>query len=199
MAEEEKMIILLHKPSLREKLFFLISGMIMSVPLTLFVDQFASNILSVLPLFYAALLSLVVLAPFLEEFAKAFPLFYRHGETERSIFVLGFLVGLGFGIFEFLVYVFVLEAPIVVRLPAVFFHGASTSITAYGIATKRTSWFYLIAVSLHLLNNASAFFQLIIDSSALFGSWSIGTYLATAITYLLSWNLYRNTREKIAY
>jgi hypothetical protein len=199
MAEEEKAVIPLHKPSSREKIFFFSSGIIMSVPLTLFIDQFASNILSALPQLYAILVSSVVLAPFLEEFAKAFPLFYRHGETERSIFTLGFLVGLGFGIFEFFVYVFLLGAPIVVRLPAIFFHGASTSITTYGIAKRHTTGFYLIAVGLHLSINASAFLQAAINSPALFGWWSIGTYLATAITYLLSWGLYNKTKEKIAY
>ena len=49
-----------------------------------------------------------MIAPFIEELAKVFPLFYRHGETERSIVMLGILIGLGFGITEFVLYVAVL-------------------------------------------------------------------------------------------
>ena len=34
----------------------------------------------------AAILSTAIFAPFIEEFSKIFPLYYRHGETQRSIF-----------------------------------------------------------------------------------------------------------------
>jgi RsiW-degrading membrane proteinase PrsW (M82 family) len=53
----------------------------------------------------------IVIAPFIEELAKVFPLFYRHGETERSIVTLGLLLGLGFGIAEFTQYVVLLGVP----------------------------------------------------------------------------------------
>lgn len=132
MQEDSKVSITLHKPGLRERFFFFLSGIISSVPFTLLTEQFTNSLVVTLPLFYAVLLSAVIVAPFLEEFAKAFPLLYRHGETERTIFGLGFLVGLGFGIFEFITYVFLLDAPVLLRLPGVLFHGASTSITAYG-------------------------------------------------------------------
>jgi RsiW-degrading membrane proteinase PrsW (M82 family) len=164
----------------------------------LFVDQFADALVSSLPSVYAVLFASVLFAPFMEEFAKAFPLFYRHGETVRSIFILGFLVGLGFGFVEFLVYVFVLGVPFVFRLPAVVFHGASTSITAYGIATRRAPLFYLVAVGLHFFNNFSAFVQLFVDPSVEFGVWSIGVYAVMFTTLYLSYWLYRKTSERIS-
>jgi RsiW-degrading membrane proteinase PrsW (M82 family) len=185
---QDKSIIPLHKPSLNELLFFFISGIISSVPLTLFVNNFADYLLVALPQFYATVLSVAIFAPFIEEFAKAFPLFYRHGETERSIFTLGLLAGLGFGVFEFLTYVIALGVPIPFRLPGLFFHAASTSITAYGIANKRTMNFYLIAVALHFLNNFSALF-------GLFGL--TGTVAIVAIACLISLYLYFKTSEKL--
>ncbi|MCZ7392565.1 MAG: PrsW family glutamic-type intramembrane protease [Candidatus Methanoperedens sp.] len=186
MAENDKVIISIHKPGLREKLFFCFSGIIVSIPITLYVNVFSSHACFFLPAF-SALCSTVLFTPFIEEFAKVYPLFYRHGETEKSIFTLGFLTGLGFGITEFVLYVFVEGAPVSVRLPAIFFHASSTSITAFGIATKRPASFYLIAVALHLLNNFSA-------STEFF--WP-GVFAALIITYFLSWYLYRKTSERI--
>jgi RsiW-degrading membrane proteinase PrsW (M82 family) len=188
----------LHKPSLGERLFFLLSGMVSSVPLTLFVSQFVDSLLGSLSLFYAVLLSALIVAPFVEEFAKAFPLLYRHGETERSIFTLGLLVGLGFGLVEFVLYVFVLGVPPVYRIDGVVFHAASTSITAYGIAKGRAAAFYLVAVVLHFSNNFFAFVFSLADTTVQFGPWSLGTYAVMAATLYLSLRLYRRTSEKIA-
>jgi RsiW-degrading membrane proteinase PrsW (M82 family) len=175
-----------HRPSLKEKLFFLISGVITSVPLTLFVSNFTDSLCVVLPLTYATICSVALFTPFVEEFAKAYPLFYRHGETVKSLFTLGFLVGLGFGLTEFLLYVIVLRGSVLIRLPGIFFHAASTSITAYGIATKRAWVFYLIAVALHFANNVAAIFD---------PFWIVVGPVAIAITYLCSWYLYRQTSE----
>ena len=91
--QQQQCVILLHKPSGRELAFFFASGILVSVPFALIFEN-----LSFLASFS---LTLVVLAPFIEELAKVFPLFYRHGETERSIVTLGILIGLGFGISEF--------------------------------------------------------------------------------------------------
>lgn len=197
-SQDNTTIIPLHRPNLRERIFFFTSGVITSVPLTLFVGTFTDSLCVALPIFYATLCSTAIFAPFIEEFAKAYPLFYRHGETEKSIFTLGFLVGLGFGLSEFLLYVIVLEAPILVRLPGIFFHAASTSITAYGIATKRSVMFYLIAVILHFSNNFSALFGL--SSNNFFAQLSarIGIVAALAITLFLSSQLYYKTSERIA-
>jgi RsiW-degrading membrane proteinase PrsW (M82 family) len=187
MFRDDELAIKSHTPSLTEKLFFFISGTLTSVPLTLFVGTFTDQLCVVLPIFYASLCSIVILAPLVEEFAKAYPLFFRHGETERSIFTLGFLVGLGFGISEFLVYILALDAPVLMRLPGILFHGTSTSITAYGIAKKRPIPFYLIAAFVHFINNISA----LLDPF-----WYIGGLVAIATTYSLSWRLYHKTSER---
>ena len=71
----------------------------------------------------------MLLAPFIVEFAKVFPLFYRHAENERYLLNLGVLTGFGFGITEFMLYTFVLGAPLFSRLSGVAFHSASTGIT----------------------------------------------------------------------
>jgi RsiW-degrading membrane proteinase PrsW (M82 family) len=188
VAIDDSAIIPLHRPGSKEKLFFLSAGIIVSIPLTLFVDAFSSHLCFLLPVFYAEVCATAILAPFIEEFSKVYPLFYRHGETERSIFTLGFLVGLGFGITEFLIYVIGAGAPVSIRLPGIFFHAASTSITAYGIAIKRTVPFYLVAVLFHLLYNFSTF---------LGQFFLIGGPLALIIVYYLSWYLYGKTREKL--
>lgn len=184
---DDHVVIKPHRPDLKEKIFFLISGVIVSVPLTLFFGTFAERLCFVLPVFYATVCAVVIFTPFIEEFAKAFPLFYRHGETERSIFILGFLVGLGFGISEFLVYVIALGAPVIIRIPGILFHAASASIIAYGIAKKKPIFYYLIAVGLHFLNNFSA----------LFDTGFIGFIIANSATYYLSFVLYKKTSEKI--
>lgn len=178
----------LHSPGRKEMLFFFVSGVIMSVPLTLFIDQYAISLLGGLSPTTASVISVAIFAPFVEEFSKAFPLLYRHGETQRSIFNLALLVGLGFGIFEFLTYVFVLHVHVVDRLPGVFFHPASTSITAYGIATKRTGYFYALAVSLHFLNN----FIAVTNPMPLPTS-----VLIVGLTVLVSWQLRDKAKERI--
>jgi len=187
-ASDNKLTITLHKPGSVEKLFFFTSGIITSIPLTVFIEQFSQNLLAMVPAYYATAISVVLFAPFIEEFAKAFPLLYRHGETERSIFTLALLVGLGFGITEFLLYVLTLGAPIPLRLPGLFFHVASTSITAYGIATKRPLRFYLIAVALHLSNN---FFAILGDL------WIAGGSATVVVAYLLSWQFFKRTSERM--
>lgn len=199
METQDKASIPLHRPGSRESFFFFLSGIISSVPFTLLTEQFADGLVTTLQLteFYGIFFSAVLVAPFLEEFAKAFPLFYRHGETQRSIFGLGFLIGLGFGIFEFVTYVFLLGTPVIIRLPGLLFHAASTSIIAYGIATKRTVTFYLIAVGLHFSNNFAALLHFTIDSSAPLGPWSIVSLFASIVTYVLSWRLYLKTSDKI--
>jgi RsiW-degrading membrane proteinase PrsW (M82 family) len=177
----------LHKPSINELLFFLLSGAIVSVPLTLFVEQFAYPLISGLPTIDITLLTITLLSPFVEEFSKAFPLFYRHGESQRSIFNLGLCVGLGFGIVEFITYVVTYGPQIILaRIPGLFFHPASTSIVAYGIATKRPTQFYIIAVALHFANNILAIFG---------PSYIPASVIILAITLFASWNLHDKTRQ----
>jgi RsiW-degrading membrane proteinase PrsW (M82 family) len=144
-----------------------------------------------MPIFFAQVCSIAIVAPFIEEFAKVFPLFYRHGETERSIVNLGILVGLGFGITEFLLYILVLEAPLVSRLPGVIFHAASTGITSYGIIKNKPLRFYIFSVILHILNNLVAIFS--ISVPGLFVIAIINLF----VTYYFAWYFYRKTSEKI--
>lgn len=188
-APPERQLIPRHHPDLREKVFFVVSGMIISVPLTLYLGSFTDYLCAVSPfsLFFVTVCTTAIFTPLIEEFAKAYPLFYRHGETERAIITLGFLVGLGFGISEFVVYILALGAPIPLRVPGLFFHAASTSITAYGIATNRPVRFYLVAVLLHFANNFSA----------LFGSaWFIGGVGAVVVSFLLAWHFFTKTSER---
>ncbi|MCW4044280.1 MAG: PrsW family intramembrane metalloprotease [Candidatus Bathyarchaeota archaeon] len=180
-------VVKLHKPDADEKMFFFLCGVITSVPLTLFVTQFANSFLVGFGVFTATLVSSAVFAPLIEEFSKAFPLFYRHGETERSIFTLALFVGLGFGIVEMLTYVLLLGANPIVRLHGLFFHPASTAITAYGIATKRPLPFYLVAVILHFSNN---FLALTNPFSIQFST------IIVAITVFTAWRLHGKTQEK---
>jgi len=187
MEEEIKTLIPVHRPGTREMLFFCLSGIIVSIPVTLYFSVFSSHLFLFLPVLYTAIGTSIIFPPFIEEFAKVYPLFYRHGETERSIFTLGFLAGLGFGTTEFFYYVFSQGAPVIVRLPGIFFHAASASIIAYGIATKRPMRFYMLAVFLHLANNILTFYPAL---------WLVVGPADLIITYYLSWYLYRNTFER---
>jgi RsiW-degrading membrane proteinase PrsW (M82 family) len=185
-VQEDKLIIKPHRPDLKEKLFFLISGVIVSIPITLLFETLVRGVSQGLFHYYEEILLIVLFAPFIEEFAKAYPLFYRHGETEKSIFVLGFLVGLGFGISEFLLYVLAYGTPVLFRLPGILFHAASASIIAYGIAKKQPVRYFSLAVGLHVFNNFSAMFE----------PGYIGFLIANLSTYYLLWRFYRNSSDK---
>lgn len=175
----------LHRPSLNELMFFLLSGAILSVPLTLFISQYASALLGGFSVFAATLISVAIFAPLIEEFSKVFPLFYRHGETQRSIFHLALMVGLGFGIVEYVTYVALGVNPII-RIPGLLFHPATTAITAYGIAVKNPVPFYLAAVVLHFSNNA---FAVLMPQVPV-------TVLVLAIALYSAWKLHGKTEEK---
>jgi RsiW-degrading membrane proteinase PrsW (M82 family) len=175
-------VIPLHKPSRKELVFFFISGILVSVPMALFF----SNVYPYVPV----IISTALIAPFVEELAKVFPLFYRHGETERSIVTLGVLIGLGFGISEFFLYVVFLGVPPIARVPGVIFHASSAAITAYGIAKKNPLPYYLISVFLHAANN---FFALTTISAGIFVE-----LLVVITAYLVAWRFYHMaSTEKI--
>jgi len=180
MENERQCVIPLHKPSLRELAFFFSSGILVSVPFALFFSD-------LYPLFPYAL-SVIILAPFVEELAKVFPLFYRHGETERSLVTIGILIGLGFGISELVVYVSA-GVPLIDRIPGVIFHASSASITAYGIAKKNPLPYYLLAVTLHLTNN---FFAL--EAPLTFGV--LPELLVLAAAYLLAYHFYHESSDE---
>jgi RsiW-degrading membrane proteinase PrsW (M82 family) len=182
MENERQCVVPLHKPSIRELIFFFISGILLSFPFALVFEQLSSVV--------SLALTIVFLGPFLEELAKVFPLFYRHGETERSIVTLGILIGLAFGITELVLYVFLAGQPLVVRIPGLIFHSSWAAITAYGIAKKNPLPYYLIAVALHITIN---FFALEALPLGLFVEIIV---LVTA--YLLAWRFYHQaSKEKI--
>ena len=191
MANDNTAVLSLHKPDFKEKIFFLLSGLLVSVPFTVFFSDFSNSLCEIMPLIYAQVCSVAIVAPFIEEFAKVFPLFYRHGENERSIITLGLLTGLGFGITEFLLYVFILGTPFFSRIPGVAFHVASTGITAYGIIKKQPYRYYIFSVLLHIINNLVAIY--IISIPALF----IITTINLVLTYYSAWYFYQKTSEKI--
>lgn len=166
-------IIPLHKPSVREYLFFFASGILVSIPFAVFFE-------SIYPFSFAILT--VVVAPFIEEIAKVFPLFYRHGETERSLVTLGLLIGLGFGIAEFFEYIIFAHSPIIASIPHIIFHSSSATITSYGIAKKNPTPYFIIAIGLHMINN---FFALAADILSIFVQ-----LLVLLAVYLLAWKYY---------
>jgi RsiW-degrading membrane proteinase PrsW (M82 family) len=183
MENERQCVIAIHKPSYKELAFFFASGILVSIPFTLFFSQLYP--------FFPAALTVIVFAPIIEELAKVFPLFYRHGETERSIVILGILTGLGFGISELVLYVFFMGVPLIDRIPGVIFHASSAGITAFGIAKKNPLPYYIISVLLHLINN---FFAL--ESVGPFGLFA--ELIVLIVAYLLAWRFYHNSsKEKI--
>lgn len=187
MTQQGRVTIPLHRPGLEEKLFFLTSGIIVSIPFATVFESLATVLSPFLTEPYAAILAVAIIAPFIEEFGKAYPLFYRHGETRKSIMNLGFLVGLGFGITELLEYVLILNVPVIARLPGVLFHAANTSTVAYGIANKKPAQFYLVAVALHFSYNMAALFD---------PSQTLILIIFLSTVYLF-WHLYRKTPEAL--
>jgi RsiW-degrading membrane proteinase PrsW (M82 family) len=183
MENERQCVIPLHKPSLKELIFFFASGVLVSIPFALFFSQFY--------FLFPSVLAVIILAPFIEELAKVFPLFYRHGETERSLVTLGILIGLGFGISELVLYVAFLGAPLIDRVPGVIFHASSAAITAYGIAKKNPLPYYLLAVVLHVANNVFAY-----ESEVAFGLFV--ELIVLIVVYLLAWRFYHQaSKEKM--
>lgn len=180
----EKIFIKPHKLGWRERIFFLLSGIIVSIPITLFLEALDQSFYSFLPMFITQFIAIVIFAPFIEEFSKAYPLFYRYSLSERSLYILALLVGLGFGITEFCIYVFVYGVPFYLRIPGVLFHAASTSIIAFGIIRGKPFLFYLLAVSLHMGANFFAIIDQLIPSM-----------VVTFFTVFLSWLFYKRTTE----
>jgi len=171
---------------LGKKRFFFSSGILVSVPVTFFISRLVDSFCLLLPMLFGTICAISVVAPVVEEFAKAYPFFYRYGISSRPLMTLGFFAGLGFGIAEFFVYVFIYQAPLILRIHPIFFHAASTSIVAHGISKRSTLKFYLSAVVLHSLNNLFASLDFL---------WLIGGLGVTMATYYLSYRYFRSTRH----
>ena len=161
-----------------EKVFFFLSGIVVGVPIAIFFEV-VSN------LWFATLGVVTIVAPIVEEFAKANPLFYRYERPAKTLVRLGFLAGLGFGFAEFFVYI-QSGLPFLPRLPAIGFHAAGTSIVGYGVSKRSTFKYYVLAVALHFLNNLFATLGWI---------WLVGGLGATVASYYLAWRYYRLSSE----
>jgi len=159
-----------------EKLFFFLSGIVVGAPVA-FLFEITSH------LWFTTFGVVTVVAPFVEEFAKANPLFFRYEKPAKSLLLFGFLAGLGFGLAESLVYV-LSGVPFIVRLPAIGFHAAGTTIVAYGVFKRATLKYYFVAVGLHILNNLFASLGLL---------WFVGGLGATLASYYLAWKYYQRS------
>jgi hypothetical protein len=98
---------------------------------------------------------------------------------------------LGFGISEFVLYVFSLGASPISRFPGIIFHSSNAAITAYGIAKKNPLPYYLLSVSLHIANNFIA----------LSGDMFLGIFAELFVlisVYLLAWRYYNKaSKDKV--
>ncbi len=187
--QDSQKTIIVHKPSLDEKLFFFISGMVVSIPFTILFESLSSYLLARnFSRLFVSVFSVLILAPLIEEFAKAYPLFYRHGETGKSMLVLGLAIGLGFGIAEFAIYVFMYNAPVIYRIPGVLFHATAAAITAYGITVRKPVVYYVIATFFHFSYNLFA------QSDVLYLP---GILAILASEFLLSYHYYKKASEGI--
>jgi hypothetical protein len=187
VQDEQKIVVHAHRPDWKEKLFFFASGLLVGVPFTVVFSQIIDVIYLAVPALVAQLGSVGITTPFIEEFAKVFPLFYRHGENERSIMTLGVLAGLGFGLTAFALNVATLGLTYVSLLPWIFFDAASAGITAFGIAKNRIVPFFLLAVALHAANSFAFYI-----GDAVF--YALGLVLV-GMTVFLSWYFYQRTSE----
>ena len=177
-----------HKPDTREYLYYFVQGLVISVALTFFFESIARRVVSdFFSTHMAGFLLIVILAPIIEEYFKVYPLFNRHAETARSLIKLGFFSGLGFGVSEFFVYVFFAGAPVIVRLPGLLFHAASTSIAASGFYKNEFPKFYAIAVLLHAVNN---FFAELGDI------WLIGGLATLLLAYIIAYKEYSSAEDE---
>jgi RsiW-degrading membrane proteinase PrsW (M82 family) len=162
----------------KERAFFFLSGIVVGVPVALFFESISS-------LYFTSLGVATIIAPLIEEFAKADPLFFRYEKPAKSLMRLGLLSGLGFGLAEFVVYVN-LGVPFLLRIPAIGFHAAGTAIIGYGIFRHKAVQYYFISVVLHFVNNFFA---------ALGPLWLLGGIGATLASYYLAWRFYREAAK----
>jgi protease PrsW len=139
-----------------------------------------------------------IIAPFVEELTKALgmlPFTRRSRELEDGI-VYGAVVGLGFAATENLLYetsawleggVSVLIGTIIIRtVSSALLHASASSITGYGLTTKKflgKSWvpYYLLAVLLHGVFNLAASAGPFLEGSMGDNGYLIGLIVAIAI------------------
>jgi len=180
---------------LGKKAFFFLSGVLISIPLTIHYRKFVEPLFYKIPLFRGQRWILIepirkaLFTPLLEEFAKAYPILNRRDDKDRSLVTLGFLVGLGFGIAESFMYISRGDASIITRvlLPSLF-HAASTAIVAYGIAKDRPIRSYLASVTLHSLHNLPAALKKFVQLPWVLTNWPV-----ELVTFSIAFFLLRKT------
>ncbi|MDD1767494.1 MAG: PrsW family intramembrane metalloprotease [Methanomassiliicoccales archaeon] len=143
-------------------------------------------------------LMVVVIAPFVEEFAKLFGLFRVSGFVDhpRSGLVFGAAVGLGFAATENMLYegsalltggvVLFLTTALVRSFSSALMHGSATSMSGYGLGRSKfggKSWFpfYLLAVLMHGAFNLFASFGGLFESEL----GSIASIVGLAFAFIL--------------
>lgn len=172
-----------YKGNLSTYIWSFLQGLIGSVFLTVIFENIARGFL--VDLFrneLAGFILLVIVAPIVEEYFKIYPLFRRRAESPETLIIFGFLIGLGFGVSEFLIYVLLAKVPVLVRLPGLFFHGASAAIATMGLVKNNLAKYYLIAVILHAAVNFFA---------ELGQVYILGGLGSVILTYILAYNFYR--------
>jgi RsiW-degrading membrane proteinase PrsW (M82 family) len=188
MSEKDVTVIPIHRPNRLEVTTFFAQGLLMSIPMAIYFEGFfANHITQIAPFLPLPEVMAILLAPFIEEFAKVFPLFARHGETARTIVLLGFITGLGFGFAEFLIYVFQYGAPVGERILQIFDHASYTLISSYGLVSRRFIPFFLLAVAFH------ASFNLLVEQ----GFLVVVAVASAGIAILLAWNLYNRAKDTL--
>ena len=86
----QKAVVLFHKPDIKQKIFLFTSGLLVSVPVTVFFSEFSDSLCVAMPLLFVQVCSLVIFAPFIEEFAKVFPLLYRQEKLKDQFWTWEF-------------------------------------------------------------------------------------------------------------
>ncbi|MCW3998109.1 MAG: hypothetical protein NWF10_06020 [Candidatus Bathyarchaeota archaeon] len=185
----------LHSPNWKELAFFFLSGVIIGIPVNIYLHNTAVDIIKGVSPFYLLLISELIFAPFIEEFSKIFAFLNRHGETEQSLFRLAVLGGLGFGIAEFIILTFDRGVFFLFNFPGIFFHPSAVAITAYGLATHQTLRYYLLAVLLHFLHNFFLFFLTSTSFLVNIAAVALSVVIVVA-TYLVSSKLQIKTKNQ---
>ena len=151
----------------------------------------------------------IVMAPLVEEFAKALPLLalflcYRlllRSKTlarisiifspfsglgfTRTLIFLGLSSGFGFGLNELTAYL-QHGANLLERLPAMIFHPIGAAIIGYGLATRKYCRYYFLAVGLHFSFSIISMARIMTIAMHYTVLWGI-----TMASWCIAWYLYQ--------
>jgi RsiW-degrading membrane proteinase PrsW (M82 family) len=178
---------------------------LLSLPIVREYDLFAKNPSAM------TFVMAVVVAPFVEEFAKLFGLLRTSGfiDHPRSGLVFGAAVGLGFAATENMLYegsallgggvVLFLTTALVRSFSSALMHGSATSMSGYGLARSMfggKSWvpYYLLAVLMHATFNLFASFGGLFESEL----GSIADLVGLAFAFVLVIISVKTVRAKIS-